>query len=238
MANGTSIEDLQKRLTGGGSSSSSSSPPASTTASSTTSNGSVSAVKEKPKPAEVQVQVPEELVGIQAYIRWERAGKQQYSQEKQAQEYVEAKRELEEELRRGTSVGELRKRLTGSEKPPPPPPTAVPVVQVPVRPSGGERIQRKQWNADELINRYDRQGGEQGGGAGAAATAGTGTAVEGGAEGDAEPLMLAAQVMASAGLGGVTLQKVFKLGKNKLLVRGREGVREGGREGGSEGGRE
>ena len=181
-------------------------------------------MKEKPKQAEVAVpvQVPEELVSIQAYIRWERAGKQQYSQEKQAQEYVEAKRELEEELRRGTSVGELRKRLTGSEKPPPPPPTAAPVVYVPVRPSGVERIQRKQWSADELINRYDRQGGEQGGGAAAAATPGTVAGVEAGAEKDLEPLMLAAEVMASAGLGGVTLQKVFKLGKkNKLLVRGR-----------------
>ncbi|CAL0330850.1 unnamed protein product [Lupinus luteus] len=59
-----------------------------------------------------QVSVPEDLVQVQAYIRWERKGKQMYTPEQEKEEYEAARRELLEEVTRGTSVQDLRARLT------------------------------------------------------------------------------------------------------------------------------
>ncbi|MCH86685.1 alpha-glucan water dikinase, partial [Trifolium medium] len=59
-----------------------------------------------------QVSVPEDLVQIQAYIRWERKGKQSYNPEQEKEEYEAARRELLEEVARGTSVQDIRARLT------------------------------------------------------------------------------------------------------------------------------
>ncbi|WJX93428.1 alpha-glucan, water dikinase [Trifolium repens] len=59
-----------------------------------------------------QVSVPEDLVQIQAYIRWERKGKQSYNPEQEKEEYEAARRELSEEVARGTSVQDIRARLT------------------------------------------------------------------------------------------------------------------------------
>lgn len=59
-----------------------------------------------------KVSVPEDLVQIQAYIRWERKGKQSYSPEQEKEEYEAARRELLEEVARGTSVQDIRARLT------------------------------------------------------------------------------------------------------------------------------
>ncbi|XP_019166630.1 PREDICTED: alpha-glucan water dikinase, chloroplastic-like [Ipomoea nil] len=56
--------------------------------------------------------VPEDLVQIQAYLRWERKGKQMYSPEKEKEEYEAARAELLEEITRGASVEEIRARLT------------------------------------------------------------------------------------------------------------------------------
>ncbi|PKA56704.1 Alpha-glucan water dikinase, chloroplastic [Apostasia shenzhenica] len=58
------------------------------------------------------ITLPEDLVQIHAYIRWERNGRQSYTPEQQKKEYELAKNELLEEMRRGTSVDELRARLT------------------------------------------------------------------------------------------------------------------------------
>lgn len=58
------------------------------------------------------VSVPEELVQIQAYLRWERKGKQMYTPEQEKVEYEAARTELLEEVARGTSIQELRARLT------------------------------------------------------------------------------------------------------------------------------
>ncbi|KAK7361648.1 hypothetical protein VNO77_03719 [Canavalia gladiata] len=65
----------------------------------------------KDKPAQ-EVSVPEDLVQIQAYLRWERKGKQMYSPEQEKEEYEAARRELLDEVARGTSVQDLRARLT------------------------------------------------------------------------------------------------------------------------------
>ncbi|KAJ4808981.1 Glucan water dikinase [Rhynchospora pubera] len=56
--------------------------------------------------------VPEELVQIQAYLRWERNGKQMYTPEQEKEEYEAARRELQEELKRGLSLNQLRAKLT------------------------------------------------------------------------------------------------------------------------------
>ena len=68
VANGdATVEELRMRLLGGGGSSGSSSEQES---------GSPDAVVEGPA-------VPEDLLSIQSYIRWERNGKQNYSPEQQ-----------------------------------------------------------------------------------------------------------------------------------------------------------
>ncbi|CAD5312348.1 unnamed protein product [Arabidopsis thaliana] len=57
------------------------------------------------------VSVPEDLVQIQAYLRWERKGKQMYNPEKEKEEYEAARTELREEMMRGASVEDLRAKL-------------------------------------------------------------------------------------------------------------------------------
>ncbi|CAF2108195.1 alpha-glucan water dikinase 1, chloroplastic [Brassica napus] len=63
------------------------------------------------KNVEHNVSVPEDLVQIQAYIRWERNGKQNYSPEKEKEEYEAARAELREEMMRGASAEDLRRKL-------------------------------------------------------------------------------------------------------------------------------
>ncbi|KAK3129179.1 hypothetical protein QOZ80_6BG0473150 [Eleusine coracana subsp. coracana] len=58
--------------------------------------------------------VPEDLVQIQAYLRWERNGKQSYTPEQEKEEYEAARAELIEELNRGVSLEKLRAKLTKS----------------------------------------------------------------------------------------------------------------------------
>ncbi|CAM8982027.1 unnamed protein product [Rhodiola kirilowii] len=63
--------------------------------------------------------VPEDLVQIQAYLRWERKGKQSYYPEQEKVEYEAARTELLEEVAKGVSIEDLRFRLTkkkGEEK--------------------------------------------------------------------------------------------------------------------------
>ncbi|PSS28509.1 Alpha-glucan water dikinase [Actinidia chinensis var. chinensis] len=58
------------------------------------------------------ISVPEDLVQIQAYIRWERKGKQMYTPQQEKVEYEAARHELLEEIARGTSIQDLRARIT------------------------------------------------------------------------------------------------------------------------------
>lgn len=57
------------------------------------------------------ISIPEELVQVQAYLRWERKGKQQYSADQEAIEYEEARKELQEEIARGVSLEALQAKL-------------------------------------------------------------------------------------------------------------------------------
>ncbi|KAI7734917.1 hypothetical protein M8C21_025746 [Ambrosia artemisiifolia] len=61
------------------------------------------------------VGVPEDLVQIQAYLRWERNGKQTYTPEQEKKEFEEARKELQRELEKGNSLDDLRKKLTKGE---------------------------------------------------------------------------------------------------------------------------
>ncbi|KAK9060237.1 hypothetical protein SSX86_020941 [Deinandra increscens subsp. villosa] len=58
------------------------------------------------------VVVPEDLVQIQAFLRWERKGKQMYTPEQEKMEYEAARAELYEEIAKGSSLEDLRRRLT------------------------------------------------------------------------------------------------------------------------------
>ncbi|AQK82749.1 alpha-glucan water dikinase 1 chloroplastic isoform X1 [Zea mays] len=62
--------------------------------------------------------VPEDLVQIQAYLRWERRGKQSYTPEQEKEEYEAARAELIEEVNRGVSLEKLRAKLTKAPEAP------------------------------------------------------------------------------------------------------------------------
>ncbi|KAJ0506965.1 putative alpha-glucan, water dikinase [Helianthus annuus] len=61
------------------------------------------------------VGVPEDLVQIQAYLRWERNGKQTYTPEQEKKEFEEARKELQRELEKGNSLDDVRKKITKGE---------------------------------------------------------------------------------------------------------------------------
>ncbi|KAL6639875.1 hypothetical protein ACP70R_022470 [Stipagrostis hirtigluma subsp. patula] len=86
---GISLEKLRARLTKAPESSESGSPASQTTV----------------------AKVPEDLVQVHAYIRWEKAGKPNYPPEKQLVEFEEARKELQAELDKGISVDQLRKKM-------------------------------------------------------------------------------------------------------------------------------
>ncbi|KAL4347574.1 hypothetical protein GQ457_17G013530 [Hibiscus cannabinus] len=58
------------------------------------------------------ISVPEDLVQVQAYLRWERKGRQMYSPDKEKAKYEAARVELLEEIAKGTSVDDIRTKLT------------------------------------------------------------------------------------------------------------------------------
>lgn len=59
--------------------------------------------------------IPDDLVQTQSYIRWEKAGKPNYSPEEQLREFEEARKELQMELEKGASVDEIQKKITKGE---------------------------------------------------------------------------------------------------------------------------
>ncbi|KAK1425887.1 hypothetical protein QVD17_21249 [Tagetes erecta] len=61
------------------------------------------------------VRVPEDLVQIQAYLRWERNGKQTYTPEQEKKEFEEARKELQREVEKGNSLDDIRKKIAKGE---------------------------------------------------------------------------------------------------------------------------
>eukprot|EP00252_Welwitschia_mirabilis_P003710 TRINITY_DN1376_c0_g2_i2.p1 TRINITY_DN1376_c0_g2~~TRINITY_DN1376_c0_g2_i2.p1 ORF type:complete len:1219 (-),score=310.92 TRINITY_DN1376_c0_g2_i2:176-3832(-) len=94
--------------------------------------------------------IPEDLIQIQAYLRWEKAGKPNYSKEEQREEFKEAQKDLERELSCGISFAELRKRLQSNDS------------QGTVTEKTGkwihiQRISRKKRDVLQLINKFPEQ---------------------------------------------------------------------------------
>ncbi|KAL6983727.1 alpha-glucan, water dikinase [Sarracenia purpurea var. burkii] len=99
--------------------------------------------------SETKSQIPDALVQIQAYIRWEKAGKPNYSPDEQLKEFKEARKELQIELEKGTSLDEIRKKITKGQ------------IQTKVAKRLekrkyfiAERIQRKKRDLMQLLNKY------------------------------------------------------------------------------------
>lgn len=88
---GTSIEEIRARLTKG---------------------SHQGEAKEQPVATSSGSKIPDELVQIQAYIRWEKAGKPNYSPDEEIREFEVARQELQVELDKGTSLDEIRKKIT------------------------------------------------------------------------------------------------------------------------------
>ncbi|KAK8714874.1 hypothetical protein V6N13_042219 [Hibiscus sabdariffa] len=93
--------------------------------------------------------IPDDLVQIQSYLRWERAGKPNFSTEQQLREFEEARKELQSELERGVSLDEIRKKINKGE-------IENKVSKQPQnqRHFSAERIQRKQRDLMVLLNKH------------------------------------------------------------------------------------
>lgn len=142
VARGTSVQDLRARLTNKNN-------PADVKESSVSEakKPSVSVAK-KPSASEAKT-IPDELVQIQAFIRWEKAGKPNYSQEQQLMEFEEARKELLAELEKGASLDEIRKKIIKGEIQ-----TKVAKQLKTKKYFRAERIQRKKRDLVQLINRH------------------------------------------------------------------------------------
>ncbi|XP_052204850.1 alpha-glucan water dikinase, chloroplastic [Diospyros lotus] len=126
IARGTSIQDLRARLT----------------------NKNNTTESKKQLPSEMS-EIPDDLVQVQAYIRWEKAGKPNYSPDQQLIEFEEARKELQTELENGTSINEIRKKITKGEIK-----TKVAKQLERKKYFSVERIRRKQRDFIQLLNKY------------------------------------------------------------------------------------
>ncbi|CAA2985281.1 alpha-glucan water dikinase, chloroplastic isoform X1 [Olea europaea subsp. europaea] len=95
------------------------------------------------------INIPDDLVQIQAYVRWEKAGKPNYSPEQQQREFEEARKDLQVEVEKGTSVDEIRKKIAKGEIQ-----TKVAKQLEKKRPFSVERIQRKKRDIMQLLNKF------------------------------------------------------------------------------------
>ncbi|XP_058088674.1 alpha-glucan water dikinase, chloroplastic [Magnolia sinica] len=93
--------------------------------------------------------IPDDLVQVQSYIRWEKAGKPNYSPDQQLMEFEEARKELQLELNQGTSLDEIRKKIVkGSIQ------TKVSKQLEKKKYFTAERIQRKKRDIMQFLNKY------------------------------------------------------------------------------------
>ncbi|KAL2344367.1 hypothetical protein Fmac_005652 [Flemingia macrophylla] len=141
VARGTSVQDLHARLTNKNNPADVKEP--------SVSKAKKNSVSEAKKPSVSEAKsIPDELVQIQAYIRWEKAGKPNYSQEQQLMEFEEARKELLAELEKGVSLDEIRKKIIKGEIQ-----TKVAKQLKTKKYFRAERIQRKKRDLMQLINR-------------------------------------------------------------------------------------
>ncbi|KAF2301630.1 hypothetical protein GH714_028415 [Hevea brasiliensis] len=103
----------------------------------------------EPAVSKTKSKIPDDLIQVQAYIRWEKAGKPNYSPEQQQREFEEAREELQKELERGVSLDDLRKKITKGE--------IQSKVSKQLEKKGYfsiERIQRKKRDLAQLVTKY------------------------------------------------------------------------------------
>ncbi|KAJ4974404.1 hypothetical protein NE237_007578 [Protea cynaroides] len=93
--------------------------------------------------------IPDDLIQIQAFIRWEKAGKPNYSPDFQLKEFEEARKELQAELDKGASLDEIRKKIVKGEIK-----TKVSKQLEKKKYFTVERIQRKERDLMQLLNKY------------------------------------------------------------------------------------
>lgn len=178
IVRGTSIQEIRARLTKTDAKESKDSPP-------------------RPEKSNMS-NIPNDLVQIQAYIRWEKAGKPNYSPEQQLKEFEEARKELQLELENGTSLSEIREKITRGEIK-----TKVAKQLEKKNYFTIERIQRKKRDIMQLLTKYPSQVGSE--------------------SISAEPKALSAfQLFANAKKeqidGSLLNNKIFNLGDRKALV--------------------
>ncbi|XWS69047.1 hypothetical protein CRYUN_Cryun04dG0146200 [Craigia yunnanensis] len=146
---------------------------------------------------ETKNKIPDDLVQIQSYIRWEKAGKPNYSPEQQLREFEEARKELQSELEKGVSLDEIRKKITKGEIE-----TKVSKQLQNKRYFSAERIQRKQRDLMQLLNKHAAK------------------SVEKSISVEPKPLTAIERFAKEKELDGcpVMNKKIYKLGERELLV--------------------
>ncbi|XP_068639129.1 alpha-glucan water dikinase, chloroplastic-like [Aristolochia californica] len=113
--------------------------------------------KPKERTSTLEKNIPNELVQIQAFIRWEKAGKPNYSPDQQLREFEEARKELQLELEQGSSIDEIRKKITKGNIQT----TNVSQHLKTKRYFTGERIQRKKRDIMQFLNKYVAEPGKE-----------------------------------------------------------------------------
>ncbi|XP_057774579.1 alpha-glucan water dikinase, chloroplastic isoform X2 [Salvia miltiorrhiza] len=94
--------------------------------------------------------IPDDLVQIQAYIRWEKAGKPNFSAEQKLKEFEEARKELQVELDKGSSLEDIRKKITKGEIQ-----TNVPKKQATKTNFSNDRVQRRKRDIMSLLTKFE-----------------------------------------------------------------------------------
>ncbi|KAJ6721894.1 hypothetical protein OIU85_024934 [Salix viminalis] len=184
VARGTSIEDLRATMTN---------------------KNDTREIKE-PSVSQKENNLPDDLVQKQAYVRWEKAGKPNFSPEQQQREFEKAREELQAELGKGVSVDEIRKKIGKGEIK-----TKVSKQPQNTRYFSTEVIQRKGRDLMQLINKHAAKSAEDK----------ASTSVEG--KNSIEPKVLKAVELFAKEKeeqDGVTVlnKKIFKLADKELLV--------------------
>ncbi|XVF02510.1 hypothetical protein REPUB_Repub04eG0181600 [Reevesia pubescens] len=146
---------------------------------------------------EAKNKIPDDLVQIQAYIRWEKAGKPNYPPEQQLREFDEARKDLQAELEKGVSLDEIRKKIIKGEIV-----TKVSKQLQKKRYFSVERIQRKKRDLMQLLNKHAEK------------------SVEESISVEPKPLTAVERFAKEKELDGSPFmnKKIYKLGEKELLV--------------------
>ncbi|CAN1187423.1 Alpha-glucan water dikinase, chloroplastic [Linum perenne] len=162
------------------------------------------------KSTSPNVSVPEELVQVQAYLRWERRGKQMYSPEQEKAKYEAARAELLEEVARGSSIDDLRVKLnskndTSEIKELPKKNTRTNVSEHPKKEKyfSTDRIQRKKRDLTQIITKYTMDSVEE---------------VVPDEQRSPKPVELCASAIEEQVGDTILNKKIFKLGDKEILV--------------------